>query len=409
MRIRRNLRLSLAALSAHRLRATLAVAGSAVGVAGVLLVTAVGEGARNELMGRLDSLGRELLIVTPAPVDGRTRLLRGGSGAERSLVLDDAVALSHGSSTIRRAVPVVDGGRVVRAGRRRTPMTILGSTTDWPAVRRFALADGRFFNRAEEDTDARVAVLGADARAGLFADSTDAVGRTIRIGNVPFLVIGVLAPKGMSAGGTATEDDRIIVPIGTAMRRLLGVDYLRMILVEAVSPAALDDAGSHAADILRARHSLPAGRRDDFVIESQRALLDAGTGAQTTFRRILAGLGILSLVVAGIGLMAVMLLSIRERRTEIGLRVATGARRSDILVQFLAEASMLAAGGAVAGLPLGLGAAAITSAATAWTVRVSAVTLSTAMAAAVITGIASGSVPAWRAAVMDPIDALRSD
>jgi putative ABC transport system permease protein len=405
----RNLRLSVRALAVHRVRTGLAVAGTAVGVAGVLVLTAVGDGARIRVLGELESLGGDALIITPAPVDGRTRLLRRGSATGRSLLPGDAASLESGSLAIHRAVPIVDGTRLVRNGTVRDAITIVGTTAAWQAARRFDLVAGRFFTASENERRERVAVLGMDARTRLFADTTDPIGRTIRIGKVPFTVTGVLGAKGMSASGTATEDDRIVIPLETAMRRVLSVDRPKMIVVEAVSSRALDEAAAEAAAILRVLHGIPAGEKDDFVIQSQRALLEARLDSEASFRRLLAGLGLLSLLVAGIGILSVMLLSVRERRGEIGLRVAVGGRRSDLIVQFLAEALWLAGGGLLVGIPVGAAAAVITSAMTAWDARVSAGTIVVTVVAALVTGAGAGVLPAWRAACLDPVDALRSD
>jgi putative ABC transport system permease protein len=393
----------------HRLRTGLAVAGTAIGVAGVLVLTAIAEGARSRVLDELESLGGDALIITPSPVDARTRLLRGGSSARRSLLRGDAGSIASGSLAIRRAVPVVDGTRLVRNGTVRDAISVIGTTPEWQAARRFQLAAGRFFTAAENDALARVAILGMDARISLFPDTADPIGRTIRIGTVPFVVTGVLAAKGMSASGTATEDDRIVIPLETAMRRVFSVDRLAMIVVESVSPASLTAAAGDAAAILRVRHGIAPGERDDFVIESQRALLSARLDSDTSFRRLLAGLGLLSLLVAGVGILSVMLLSVRERRSEIGLRLAVGARWSDLILQFMAEAIALAAGGVIAGVPLGAGAALLTSAATSWDARVSAGVVGVSIVAAIATGTFAGVLPAWRAAGLDPVDALRSD
>jgi putative ABC transport system permease protein len=408
LRTVRTLRVSARALGLHRMRTGLAVAGTALGVAGVLVLTAVAGGARARVLDQLEALGGDALIITPAPVDGRTRMLRGGSSAGRSLLPGDAGSLATGSLAIDRAIPIVDGGRLVRNGAVRGGITVVGTTPEWQDARRFELAAGRFFTAAENEARARVAVLGMAARTRLFPDTVDPVGRTIRIGTALFTVAGVLAAKGMSASGTATEDDRIVIPIGTAMRRVLSVDRLTMIVLEASSSSALSTAADEAAAILRVRHGLPPGARDDFAIESQRALLSARLESDASFRWLLAGLGLVSLLVAGVGILSVMLLAVRERRGEIGLRRAVGARPSDVLLQFLAEALAIAGGGVVVGVPVGAAAALVISAATSWEARVSAGVLGVSIAAAILTGTCAGVLPAWRAAGLDPVDALRS-
>jgi ABC-type antimicrobial peptide transport system permease subunit len=221
--------------------------------------------------------------------------------------------------------------------------------------------------------------------------------------------VGVLASKGMSVDGTATEDDRIFVPLETALRRLFNTEYLKFIYLEAAHPAFMADAQSDAAAILRVRHAVPDGGPDDFAIQNQRLLLSAELETKASFRRLIMGLGFLSLVVGGVGILSIMLLSVKERRSEIGLRVAVGARRLDIAVQFVAEALLLAAGGGLVGLLLGEGAAALVSGATSWEAEVSARVLSLAIGSVAVIGLCFGVYPAWRAATLDPVEALRKE
>lgn len=291
----------------------------------------------------------------------------------------------------------------------RTPTTVLGTTPNWQAIREFPLARGRFFTEGEAARRARVAVLGADVHTSLFPDSVDPLGKTIRVGIVPLKVVGVLASKGVSVDGAASEDDRIVVPLETAMRRLFNVDYIKMIYLEASNAAATAEAEVEVASILRARHDVRTGVSDGFMIQNQRLLLDAELAAQTSFQRLIMGLGFLSLIVGGIGILSIMLLSIRERRAEIGLRVAVGARRADIVTQFLAESLVLAATGGVIGMALGSGAARLVSATTRWNARVSAVPLGVALLSAVAVGLLFGVLPALRAAKLDPIEAIHAE
>jgi putative ABC transport system permease protein len=409
MRIARNLRLSLHALSTHRMRTALAVAGTMVGVAGVVVLTAIGTGARGQVLDRIDSLGRNMLVVSAAKVEARGGRTRQGVGWIKTLQVDDARAILSGSGAVVRAAPADYRALSAKFGRISNRTTVLGTTPDWLAIRRFALAQGRFFTEAENAARTRVAVLGWDARANLFPDSVNPVGRTIRIGSVMFEVIGVLASKGVSVEGTATEDDRIIVPLETALRRLFNVDYVKLIYLEATSADATGSAGDDAAAILRVRHDLPAGGRDDFTIQNQRVLLAAELAAKTSFQRLIMGLGFLSLVVGGVGILSIMLLSVRERRNEIGLRIALGARRRDLLVQFLAEALMLAGAGGVLGMLLGVAGAALVSSATAWDARVSGTAIVIAVSSVVAIGIGFGVLPAWRAARLEPIAALQAE
>jgi putative ABC transport system permease protein len=409
MHIARNLRLSVRALSTHRLRTALAVAGTAVGVAGVLVLTAIGEGARAEVIRQIESLGRNVIVIAASRVDSRAGRAIQGGGWTRKLQVSDAAAILQGTSTVLRAAPLQQGGMTSKYGPIQSPTTIIGTTPEWREIRQFELTAGRFFTADENVHRQRVAVIGSDVRKNLLPDSVNPLGRMIRIGRVPFQVVGVLVSKGVSVDGNASEDDRIIIPLETALNRLFNLDYLQMIYLEAASSAVMSEAQEEAAAILRVRHDVPAGGRDDFVIQNQRVLLETQLATQTSFQRLIMGLGFLSLTVGGVGILSIMLLSVRERRREIGLRVAVGARRTDIAAQFIAEALILAGSGGALGILLGMGLASIVSSATSWAARVSEGTLLVAIVSAVAIGVVFGVFPAWRAATMDPIRALQAE
>jgi len=408
MRIARNLRLSVRVLLANPIRTALAIGGTAVGVAGVLLVTAIGEGARAAVIRRIEGLGRNMLVVTAGKMDTRAGRTLTGEGWTRELRVGDAAAIEQGSRHVLRAAPGQDRGLRAKFGPFQSPATVLGTTSDWQRIRQFPMAEGRFFRPGENQARERVAVLGWAVRVSLFPDSARPVGSTIRIGRVPFEVVGVLAAKGVSVDGSATEDDKIIVPLETALHRLFNTEYLKVIFLEVRESSSMADAEEEVAAILRERHDIPAGAKDDFSIQNQRVLLAAELATQVSFRRLIMGLGFLSLLVGGVGILSIMLLSAKERRPEIGLRVAVGARRPDIAVQFLAEAVLLAAGGGAAGVLAGLGAAELVSSVTAWEARVSGRTLLVALGSVAAIGLCFGVYPAWRAASVDPIEALQS-
>jgi len=408
VRLARNLKLSVRVLLGNRVRTALAIGGTAIGVAGVLVVAAIGEGARAAVMRRIEGLGRNMLVVTAGKMESRAGRTLTGEGWTRRLRVEDAAAIEQGSRHVLRAAPGQDRGMLAKAGPFQSPATVLGTTPDWQRIREFSLAQGRFFTETENLARQRVAVLGWAARVSLFPDSIQPVGSTIRIGWVPFEVVGVLAAKGVSVDGSATEDDRIIVPLETALRRLFNTEYLKMIFLEVRATSSMTDAQAEVAAILRERHDIPGGASDDFSIQNQRVVLAAELATQASFQRLIMGLGFLSLLVGGAGILSIMLLSARERRSEIGLRVAVGARRPDIAAQFLAEALLLATAGGVAGVVAGVGAADLVSSVTAWEARVSGRTLLVAIGSAAAIGLCFGVYPAWRAASVDPIEALQS-
>jgi putative ABC transport system permease protein len=408
MRVRRNLRLSLAALSVHGLRTVLAMTAAATGVAAVIVLTSVGDGARAQALDRIERLGRNTLVITPVQVEPRAGRARQGSSLALSLRAADATAIERASPAVQQVAPVHNREMPARYRGTMTPATVIATTPSWLDIRRFRLAGGRTFTEAENDDRARVAVLGHEIRSSLFGDTTDPAGRVIRIGRVPFVVIGWLDPVGSSLVGGGSEDDRIIVPLETGLHRLFDRDELRMVLVQARSAEAMTAARTDASAVLRARHDLQDGVRDDFDIADPILLLSAELAAKTSFQRLLTGLGLLSMFVGGAGILSIMLLAVRERRSEIGLRIALGARSTDIATQFIAEALLIACGGGLGGMLAGLLGRALTESLTDWRVGPLGPALGLAAACVLAIGILAGAVPAIRASRLDPIASLHS-
>jgi len=404
----RNLGLSRKALSRHRARTALALAGTAVGVGCVLAMLTVAEGAKRQVVARIDAMGRNLLVVMAGPqprVAGRA-VARGATVT--TLVAADADAIKDQSALIARAAPAQDRTLPLEYADRATTSTVRGTTSDFAAMRNFPLVGGRFFTPEENRAGLRVTVIGARVRERLFGDR-DPVGETLRVGRIPFEVVGVLGSKGVSLGG-GDEDNQILIPLRTALRRVFNVDHIAVIYLEVESGEMMDAAAAEVAAILRDRHRLERrGKADDFVIQNQRIIVAAEMETLGSFRRLVVGLGTVALTVSGVGILSIMMLSIRERRSEIGLRAAVGARRRDIRLQFLIEALALAAGGAVAGIALGIILAWAIGALTEWHSVVTVPSVLLATLSALTVGAMSGVYPAQRAASWDPIEALRSE
>jgi putative ABC transport system permease protein len=409
MKWARNVALSRKALWRHKARTILALSGTAVGVAVVLAMVAIGEGAEREVVTRVRAMGRNMLVVNAGPQERRAgRVLARGAIVE-TLTLADANAIVEQSGFVARVAPSFDDPKQITHRDLSTGATVRGTTHEYGVIRDFPTSSGRFFTAEEDRAGLRVAVLGSVIADRLFPDS-DPIGQVIRIGRVPFEVVGVLIAKGISVDGSAQEDNQVIVPINSALRRVFNADFLKMIYLEVTSPTLMDEAEQEVAAILRERHRLARyDRPDDFRIQNQRVIMNAELATVASFRRMITGMGAVALAVGGVGILSIMLLSVRERRSEIGLRVAVGARRRDVWVQFLIEAIVLGGAGGLLGLVLGISASSVVSAATEWTAVVTPPAIGLALASALTVGVVFGVYPAFRAASWDPIEALRTE
>jgi putative ABC transport system permease protein len=296
----------------------------------------------------------------------------------------------------------------VKAGNRAVVTTVLGTTPAFPDVRRFQLQRGRFFEEEDDRAARRVAVLGARIEEQLFPGE-DPVGRSIRLRGVPFDVVGVLEAKGILADGS-DEDNQVVIPLRTALRRVFNTTWISTVFVSVRDPERMEDAEADIAALLRERHRLDrGGKPDDFEVQNKIRFLAAQQETIASLTLFTSGLAALALLVGGAGILALMLLSVKERTGEIGLRRAVGARPKDILVQFLAEAAVLAFGGWLVGVAAGaLGAGAI-AVGTSWNVALPVEALLASLGMASITGLGFGAFPARRASLLPPIQALSSE
>jgi putative ABC transport system permease protein len=408
MRLGRNLLLSAKALFRHRIRTALALSGTAVGVGAVMVITSIGEGAEAEVISEIEALGQNLLVVSAGDAP-RVPWRRRTEPKVTTLTLDDAAALSAGAQEIARLAPAQDRGRRVKFGQISTMTKILGTTPEFEEIRNFRTTQGRYFTRQEDLKSARVAVLGFRVRELLFP-TDDPLGKTIRIGRIPFRVIGVLESKGATVDGLSEEDNQVVIPLQTGLRRVFNLDYLKMIYVQALDGSRLEEAEAEITDVLRARHRMSElDRPNDFAIQNQRVILQARLETVASFNRMTLGVGSVALLLGGIGILSVMLLSVRERRNEIGLRVAVGARHRDILIQFLVESLFLGVMGGLAGVIIGILVAWGVGRSTEWSTVINGTAILVGLTSALGVGAIFGVFPAQRAASMDPIDALRAE
>lgn len=401
MKIRRSAGLSLRALFAHKLRAILALSSVGIGVAALVLTSAIGAGAQKEVLRSLENMGTNLLVVRPARVKKLTAR-KSIRGAVTTLRVEDYEAIRK-LDLIATAAPGAERAMRVKAGTAIVTTNVVGTTTDFPIVRRLSVASGSFFG--DDPLAPRVAVLGVRVSEALFAGD-DAVGREVRIGTVPFEVIGVLREKGVLADGT-DEDNQILVPIRTALRRVLNTRWLSGVFVSVRDPRRMQEAEVEIGKVLRARHRTgTAEQADDFEIQNTARTLAARKQAADSFELLTGGLTAIALLVGGGGILALMFLSVRERTSEIGLRVAVGARPRDIVMQFLFEATFLSLGGWLIGLALGGLGTALVALGTEWKVGLPVTALLTSLAMVLSIGLGFGAFPARRASMIPPIEAL---
>jgi len=394
--------LAISRLGTSRLRSTLTMLGIIIGVASVVALVSVGQGASSGITNQINSLGTNLLTVNAgASFSGFTR---GAAGSATTLTTGDATAISQ-ISGVAAIAPETSTSEFVVNGTKNTTTTILGTTQDYTTVRAYDIWQGKFLTDTSEEQALRVAVVGSSTAddLGLTADS---VGSQISIGGVPFTVLGILQSKGGTAVNNA--DDQIMVPLSSVKRYFTGTsDTVRSIGVSVATAGQMATVKTEITTLLEQRHNISAGSSDDFSVTDQTQLLSTATSVYGLLTVLLAGVASISLIVGGIGIMNIMLVSVRERTREIGIRKAIGAHNRDILVQFLVEALVLSLLGGFIGIVVGLIASAVIAAVAGWGFTFNPLTLIVATVFSLIVGVIFGVWPARQAARLDPITALR--
>ena len=393
------------ALRVNRMRTALTMLGLIIGVGAVIAMLAVGTGARNAVNDVVASMGSNLLIVRSGPqMSGG---LRFATGSAPTLTLGDADAI--GALPGVAAVAPGSGGAVqVVYGPNNWSTVALGTNAQYLTIRNWSLAAGSNFTDAEMRGAARVAIIGQTVATNLFG-AADPVGRVIRISRSPYLIIGLLAPKGQSFGGS-DQDDTVLVPVTTALRKLFGsqfADSVRYIMVQGETPQVLGRVQGEIDALLRQRHHITARKEADFNVRNMTEIANAAASTTRVMSLLLGAIASISLVVGGIGIMNIMLVSVSERTREIGRRMALGARPSDVLQQFLAEALLVSLGGCVIGLAAGIGTIEVVRRLFQLNSEVTALSVVIAFAVSLAVGVFFGYYPARKAAKLEPIDALR--
>jgi len=401
----RLIRVAGESIQRHKMRSFLTMLGIIIGVGAVILMVAIGEGARAEIRRRVENLGTNLIIVTPGSTSrgGFSR----GAGSFNRLTVADAEKLRRESTLVSAVSPVVMTFAQVVGGNGNWRAPLMGVATDYPLIRNWPVESGSFFDAGDQRALRKVAVLGHTVAAGLFPDG-DAVGSEVRLRDVPFKVVGVLAAKGQLADG-GDQDDIVIAPYTTVQTRLHGRQFIAQILASTSSPGDIPQAEQEVRAILRESHKLAEWEEDDFTVRDQSDVASTAQETTNVMTLLLAAIASVSLVVGGIGIMNILLVSVTERTREIGLRLAVGARGRDILLQFLIESLVLSIVGGAVGAALGLGSASIVGRFTGWSVAVSPWALVLALGFSSAVGLFFGLYPARRASALDPIEALRHE
>ncbi|GEC90381.1 ABC transporter permease [Brevibacillus brevis] len=394
-------RISFRSIRANGLRSVLTMLGIIIGVAAVIAMVAIGEGTSTSVASQINGLGSNLLIVTPGQAtQGRVSL---GAGSLNTLTMADAETLLQKESISGVAPSVNARGQIVWGSNNYSSM-LEGTSADFPQVRNVEVGQGRFFSNFEVKMQYNVAVVGTEVVSNLFKGANP-VGQIVQINRIPFTIIGVLQSQGSS--GMTNNDDRIIIPITTAMNRLTGGKNVGSIYVSAASSDLMEKAQQDIQQALRANHKLRPQAADDFRITSQSDILSTAQSVSSSMTALLSGIAAISLIVGGIGVMNIMLVSVTERTREIGIRKAIGAKRRDILRQFLIEAVTLSLIGGVIGIALGVGAAFLVSKLGQMETSISLSPIMYAFLTSTLVGVIFGVYPARKAAQLKPIDALR--
>jgi putative ABC transport system permease protein len=397
------LKISLRALTRNKARSILTALGIIIGVSSVIAMVSLGQGAQNQVQAQISSMGTNMLIVSSG--SQRTGGVRGGSGTGTNLSPEDVDAILREAPAVQAVSPGVNASVSLVFGNQNWTTRAEGVGESYPSIRNWTIASGAFFTRDDVRMSARVVVIGKTVADQLFAGS-DPVGQTLRVRNLPFRVVGVLAPKGQSQFGQ-DQDDTLLMPYTTAMKKLLSISYVPNAYISAVSSEATFAAQEQIQQLLRQRHSIRPGAEDDFNVRNLTDIADMAAQTTGVMTMLLGSIAGVSLIVGGIGIMNIMLVSVTERTREIGIRMAVGARSQHVRMQFLIESIVLGVAGGIAGILAGIGLSFIISQAFGWPQLISLTSIVASVLFSIAVGAFFGYYPARKAAALDPIEALR--
>jgi putative ABC transport system permease protein len=409
MEILATLRLALRALARNKLRSALTMLGIIIGVGAVIAMVAIGNGANKQIQDQIAAMGSNLLMVGSGSVNrGGMRM---GAGATKTLVYEDALAITREAPAVAAAAPASQTSGQIVFGNDNWSTGIIGTEPQYFDIRNWPIAQGSTLDQQQVDQNANVVVIGETVRKNLFG-ATDPIGQTVRIntrtgGSLPFTVVGLLQPKGTAPGMGQDQDDQVFIPLTTLQKKMTGETWLRFMMVSAVSLQASTAAEQQITSLLRDRHRIRSGMDDDFFVRNMKDVADSAEQASQVMTILLASIASVSLIVGGIGIMNIMLVSVTERTREIGIRIAIGATEEDVQRQFLIEAFVLSVIGGAVGIIVGMLASFIISNQFKWPVLISPSSIVIAALFSMAIGIFFGYYPARKASQLDPIDALR--
>ena len=403
MRIGSTVNVAFRALRRNKLRSFLTALGIIIGVAAVIAMVGIGNGAKAQVEAQIASLGENVILIFSGSTTASG--IRTGWGNAGTLKIEDAEAIRREVPGVVAVSEEIRSTTQVAAGNQNWLTQVLGESADYLDIRQWQLADGASFTPQDVRSANKVCVIGRTTASQVFGND-DPVGQVLRIKNVPFVVTGVLTPKGLSAQGS-DQDDVVIMPYTSAMKRVVGGTTLRSINVQVGDARQLPAAQQQIISLLRQRHNIRAGKDDDFTVRGQQEIADMATAQSKTMTVLLGAIAGVSLIVGGIGIMNIMLVSVTERTREIGVRLAVGAHGRDILSQFLIEAVALSSVGGIIGIAFGVGASKVLSVYQNWPTLISLSSIIVSFLFSAAVGIFFGFYPARKAAALDPIEALR--
>ena len=403
MLFKESIAIAFTSLLSNKMRTILTMLGIIIGVGAVIVMVSIGMGVRQNITNSIASLGSNMLIVTPGSANKGG--VRSAAGSSQKLKLDDAEAIKKKIKNIDYVSPTVNSSYQIVYGNENWNSSVYGVTPEYLKIRSLSVTSGSFITASDINSRNRVAVIGSTVASNLF-DTTNPVGKNIRIGNQPFRVIGVLESKGQSSMGN-DQDDVVIIPLTTAQERLMGITYIRSINIQVSDSSKMDLVQEQVESLLRQRHRIRTGQDDDFTVRNLTSLLETVNNTTTMLTLFLGSIAAISLLVGGLGIMNIMMVSVTERTREIGIRKALGATFKDIMLQFLIEAVIIGVVGGVLGILFGVGSALLVSKVSTFTTYITVFPIVISFSFSIGIGLFFGLYPARKAARLDPIEALR--